>query len=71
MSKYEYIFAGDLIDDGNNGLVYGVQDYDTDAPGATFHIKWFNTIAKLEAYTKRQGFRVTNRDAFLAIHTLK
>jgi hypothetical protein len=63
--KYEYVYASDEMDDDNDGLVYGVRDYDADNPGGSFYVEWFQTIGQLEANTRKHGLNVTNRQEFL------
>ena len=59
--KYEYVYAGDVLDDDNNGLIFGVEEA-TDFPD---YVEWFKTIKQLEANTKKNKMIVKNREQFL------
>jgi hypothetical protein len=63
--KYEYVYAGDELDDDNNGLVYGVRDYDQDNPCGVSYCEWFPSLGQLEANTRKHDLNVTNRKEFL------
>ena len=59
--KYEYVYAKDVFDDDNEGLLYGVEDV-SDFPA---YIEWFSSIKKLEAHRKKHKMNVVNREQFL------
>ena len=63
--KYEYVYAGDELDDDNGGLVYGVRDWDGLNPCGCFYMEWFRSIGMLEANTRNHRLNVTNRREFL------
>ena len=60
MVFYEYVYAGDVLDDLNNGLKYGVESSDGE------YMEWFSSIKKLEANSKKNGLKIRNRKMFLA-----
>ena len=58
--RYEYVYAKDVFDDDNDGLLYGVED----TQGGDY-VEWFPSIKKLEDNTLKFGLNVNNREMFI------
>ena len=56
--KYEYVWGGDVFDDDNEGLLYGVEDV-TDFPE---YIEWFSSWEEREKNSKAGKMNIVNRE---------
>lgn len=54
--EVEKINAGDVFDDNNDGLIFGLQD----TSNTPFYIEWFKTEEGREKVIKKNKFKVIN-----------
>ena len=55
--KYEYVWGGDVFDDNNEGLLFGVEDV-SDFPE---YVEWFPSVEAREKNSKKFKMNVVNR----------
>lgn len=56
--KYEYVWGGDVFDDDNEGLLYGVEDV-SDFPE---YVEWFSSWEEREKNSKAGKMNIVNRE---------